>query len=170
MTCFVLKSGENLRQYCLRNGICYWTIIARIEKLGLLPDEALEWAYDKTQKCKYFVKSGKTLAEACRDAGVRYASALKRVRVNKEDPDTAIKSILTTQMYREMVKRAKEAGVDLTKITRKIAAARVRFGLDILTCPCAKDDKDRGCISAKCLREIQETGLCHCTAFKRKEK
>lgn len=170
MTCFVLKSGENLRQYCLRNGICYWTIIARIEKLGLLPDEALEWSYDKTQKCKYFVKSGKTLADACRDAGVCYASALKRIRVNKEDPDTAIKSILTTQMYREMVKRAKEAEVDLTKVTRKIAAARVRFGLDILTCPCAKDDKDRGCISAKCMREIQETGLCHCTAFKRKEK
>lgn len=165
MTCFVLKTGENLRQYCLRNGICYWTIVARIEKLGLLPDEALSWKYNRKQRCTHFVKSGETLAEACKREGVLYHSALKRVLVNKDDPDKAIENLKIFAMYKEMVKRAKEAGVDLTKVTRKIAAARVRFGLDILTCPCAKDDKDRGCISAKCLREIQENGICHCGCY-----
>lgn len=53
-----------------------------------------------------------------------------------------------------------------TEALAKIAKARVRLGLDITVCPCGKD-KDRGCISAKCYREIQENGICHCGCFKK---
>lgn len=72
-------------------------------------------------------------------------------------------------MYTAMVDRALEAGVQVTDNVTKVARARVRMGLDISECPCAKDDKDRGCISSKCLREIKEQGICHCNCFRRKE-
>lgn len=74
------------------------------------------------------------------------------------------------EMLSEMQKRAEESGVDTTEFTERIAKARIRMHLDITVCPCAAEDTDRGCISAKCLREIKETGICHCHAFKRKEK
>lgn len=77
--------------------------------------------------------------------------------------------ILTGNMRVKMLERAEQAGVEPTELLDKIAAARIRFGLDITECPCAKEDKDRGCISAKCLREIQEQGICHCHCFKRVE-
>lgn len=74
------------------------------------------------------------------------------------------------QMIAEMLKRAEEAGVEPTENLSKIAKARIRFHRDITVCPCAPDDTDRGCISAKCLREIQENRQCHCMCYRRKEK
>lgn len=68
----------------------------------------------------------------------------------------------------EMRKLAEENGVEPTEHLPKIAKARKFMGLTINVCPCAADDKERGCISAKCLREIKENGRCHCNAFKRK--
>ena len=73
-----------------------------------------------------------------------------------------------TEMIKEMTTRAALAGVEPTENLEKIAKARVRMHLDISVCPCAAQDTDRGCISAKCLREINEEGICHCTAFKKK--
>lgn len=75
-----------------------------------------------------------------------------------------------TEMVQEMLHRAAKAGVVANENVPKIAKARIRFGLDITQCPCAKEDTDRGCISAKCLREIEETGSCHCNCFERIEK
>lgn len=73
-------------------------------------------------------------------------------------------------MIAEMLKRAEEAGVLPTENLAKIAKARIRMHRDITVCPCHPQDTDRGCISAKCFREIKETGICSCTAYKRKEK
>lgn len=75
--------------------------------------------------------------------------------------------ILNGIMRAKMLERAEQVGVQPTELLDKIATARVRFGLDISECPCAKEDKDRGCISTKCLREIKETGRCHCGCFMR---
>ena len=72
------------------------------------------------------------------------------------------------QMLAQMLQRAEENGVKPSEHLSKIAKARVRMHMDITVCPCHPDDPDRGCISAKCLREIQETGMCCCTAYKRK--
>lgn len=72
-------------------------------------------------------------------------------------------------MINEMLELAEKNGVEPTEFLPKIAKARERMGIDITVCPCAADDKDRGCISAKCLREIKEVGHCHCNAYKRKE-
>lgn len=72
------------------------------------------------------------------------------------------------EMINEMTRRAEQAGVVPNDNLPKIARARTRMGLDITVCPCAAKDKDRGCISAKCRREIQEEGICHCHCFCRK--
>lgn len=75
-----------------------------------------------------------------------------------------------TEMIQEMLHRAARAGVTATEYLPRIAKARIRMGLDITQCPCAKEDTDRGCISAKCLREIEEDGVCHCNCFERSAK
>lgn len=68
----------------------------------------------------------------------------------------------------EMRRIAEKRGVEPTEFLPKIAKARevMKIGIDV--CPCAKDDTDRGCISAKCMREIQEMGICHCHCFRKK--
>lgn len=71
------------------------------------------------------------------------------------------------EMIEQMLLRAQEAGVRPNANLPKIAAARIRMGLDITICPCAAKDPDRGCISAKCLREIKEEGVCHCHCYER---
>lgn len=65
---------------------------------------------------------------------------------------------------------AVQFNVEPTDFLSKIARARevLKIGIDI--CPCDAKDLDRGCISAKCLREIKEEGICHCHAFKKKEE
>lgn len=73
------------------------------------------------------------------------------------------------QMEEAMLSLAEKHGVEPTENLPKIARARVRMKLDITVCPCAAKDIDRGCISAKCLREILEGGICHCTAYRRKD-
>lgn len=72
-------------------------------------------------------------------------------------------------MEKLMRKLAKENDVEPTENLPKIAKVRERLGIEINICPCARDDMDRGCISAKCLREIKENGICHCNCFRRKE-
>lgn len=69
------------------------------------------------------------------------------------------------RMLADMVKLAKEAGVELTENTERIAKARIRMGIPITVCPCASKDGDRGCISEKCLKQIKEEGTCCCRAF-----
>ena len=74
------------------------------------------------------------------------------------------------RMLADMIKLAKEAGVELTENTERIAKARIRMGIPITVCPCASKDTDRGCISPKCLQEIQETRRCHCNCYERRIK
>lgn len=76
------------------------------------------------------------------------------------------------EMESAMLELADKHGVVPTENLFKIARARVRMGLDITVCPCAhsaEEKQNRGCISAMCLREIKEDGLCKCTAYRRKE-
>lgn len=69
-------------------------------------------------------------------------------------------------MVRLMVAKALARGdVLVNNNICNVAKARVKFGLDITVCPCHKHDKDRGCISAKCYREIQEQGHCSCGCY-----
>lgn len=66
MTCFRMQSGETLRQYCLKNDICYSAIYYRIEEKGVMPDVAIkEYLPHKgrhDQSAKYFI-NGKKLTE-----------------------------------------------------------------------------------------------------------
>ena len=64
-----------------------------------------------------------------------------------------------------MLKIAEEKGVVPSATMDKIANFRASRNIPVSVCPCAKDDKQRGCISNKCFSEIMEEGTCHCRAF-----
>lgn len=57
-------------------------------------------------------------------------------------------------------------GYGLTKFYTKIAKAKERFfgEEDWRRCPC-DPESDRACISARCRREIETNGACHCNCY-----
>lgn len=70
-------------------------------------------------------------------------------------------------MEEQMRELAKLHNVEPTENLPKIAKARGIMKIGIEVCPCAPDDKERGCISLKCLKEIVEGGICHCRCYRR---
>lgn len=71
------------------------------------------------------------------------------------------------EMYSSIVKIAKKHNVELTQNAGKIARARVLTDCPLDKCICDREDSERGCISAKCMKEIEELGVCHCNCFKK---
>lgn len=76
--------------------------------------------------------------------------------------------VLANDYEKLMRQLAAERGVLTTDNLPKIARARVTLGVPISQCPCDRKDKERGCISDKCYKEIQDEGRCKCGAFKRR--
>lgn len=70
-------------------------------------------------------------------------------------------------MAQLMLAQAQAKKVMPTEYLPNVAKARITLKMSIDRCPCAKDDKERGCISAKCFNEILTKGVCHCNAFKK---
>ena len=72
----------------------------------------------------------------------------------------------------EMMSRAKaiaiKNGVLLTDNAGKIVKARCMMNCDLDKCICEPNNPERGCISPKCMKEIIETGQCHCRMYRRK--
>lgn len=69
-------------------------------------------------------------------------------------------------IYLELKRLAKENNVELTDNAVNIARFRARTGIPLDKCPCSPLDKDRGCISKKCLNEINQFQTCNCRCFK----
>lgn len=89
-------------------------------------------------------------------------------RMPYENKKGVLKRMKSPEEIKEiMLKLAEERGVVPAATIEKIANFRASRNIPISVCPCAKDDKDRGCISDKCYKEIIETGTCHCRAFLR---
>ena len=72
-------------------------------------------------------------------------------------------------MEEQMRELAKLNNVEPTENLPKIAKARGIMNIGIEVCPCSPEDKERGCISAKCLKEIMENGICHCRCYRKGE-
>lgn len=70
-------------------------------------------------------------------------------------------------ILQDMQTLAKKNNVELTDTAINIARFRARAGLPLSVCPCSPLDKERGCISKKCLDEIQTLNTCHCRAYKK---
>ena len=68
----------------------------------------------------------------------------------------------------EMRSIAKKYNVELTDNAPKIARARVLTDCPLSLCICDRNDLERGCISPKCMKEIEEEGICHCKCFRKK--
>lgn len=81
---------------------------------------------------------------------------------------TAVFEIET--MYNDICNIAEKYNVDITDNARKIAKARVLTKCPLNLCICDRDDKERGCISPKCMKEIEEDGICHCKLFRKKDR
>ena len=72
------------------------------------------------------------------------------------------------EMYLDIKRTAEKYNVELTENSQKIARARVLTNCPLNLCICDRTDPDRGCISAKCMKEIQENGICHCRCYRKK--
>lgn len=72
------------------------------------------------------------------------------------------------EYYREFEKLAEQHNVGLTETAQRLAKFRERTQLSMDRCPCEAHNKERGCISPLCLKEIQEYGSCHCNCFCKK--
>ena len=72
------------------------------------------------------------------------------------------------KILQDMQTLAKKNNVELTDTAINIARFRARAGIPLSKCPCSPLDKERGCISNKCMHEIETLGKCHCQAFGRK--
>lgn len=73
------------------------------------------------------------------------------------------------EMYLNMEKIAEKYNVELTENAKKVARARVLTNCPLNLCICDRTDPERGCISDKCMKEIQDCGICHCRAFRKKD-
>ena len=69
-------------------------------------------------------------------------------------------------IYLELKRLAKENNVELTDNAVNIARFRARAGIPLDKCPCCPLDITRGCISIKCMYDINTFGTCHCRCFK----
>ena len=72
------------------------------------------------------------------------------------------------EIYIKLQKLAKENDVEITDNAVNIARFRARAAIPLDKCPCSPLDKERGCISKKCLDEIKTIGTCHCQCYRRK--
>ena len=72
-------------------------------------------------------------------------------------------------IYNEIKKLANQHNVEINDNAVNIARFRARTGLPLSKCPCAPGDTERGCISEKCMREIEKYGYCHCHCFRRSD-
>lgn len=72
------------------------------------------------------------------------------------------------RMYNNICNIAEKHNVDVTDKAMKIARARVLTDCPLYLCVCARDDTERGCISPKCMKEIEEKGMCHCQCYRRR--
>lgn len=71
------------------------------------------------------------------------------------------------EVYKELMDKAIENKVELTDKAYMIADFRAKGNIPLSKCPCCLHDPERFCISEKCMKAIQEKGVCGCKCFKR---
>lgn len=69
--------------------------------------------------------------------------------------------------YKQLMDKAIEYKVELTDKAYMIADFRAKANIPLNVCPCCIRDRERYCISEKCMKAIQENGKCGCNCFKR---
>lgn len=68
----------------------------------------------------------------------------------------------------QMEQIAKDKNVLLSNNAIKKARARALLNIPLTQCICDKGNTSKFCISEKCLKDIQENGICGCRTFLRK--
>lgn len=70
------------------------------------------------------------------------------------------------EMLQQIEIIAKQHNVQLTENAPKVAKARAMMDCPLDKCICEPNNKERFCISKKCMAEIKEKGICHCRCYK----
>lgn len=70
----------------------------------------------------------------------------------------------------EMKLIAEEQGYELTETAEKVAKFMERQKIPMGVCPCSRDVSApyRGCVGSLCRKEIEENGVCHCRAYRKR--
>lgn len=90
-------------------------------------------------------------------------------KANYTNKNGVLKRMKTAEEIKQiMLELARKNDVIPSFTMDKIANFRASRNIPVSVCPCDQKDKARGCISKKCLKEIQEKGTCHCRAFLKK--
>lgn len=71
------------------------------------------------------------------------------------------------EVYKELMDCAIKNKVELTDKAYNIAGFRAMANVGLNKCLCCLHDPERYCISEKCMKTIQEKGVCGCNCFKR---
>ena len=71
------------------------------------------------------------------------------------------------EIYKQMMDKAIENKVELSDSAYRVCNFRAMANIGLDKCACCLHDAERYCISPKCLKDIQENGICHCKVFKR---
>ena len=107
-----LKSGEPVIDFCRRNGISYNTVYLRIDK-GIDADEAVSEVMLMKgngrcyNNCKHYLKSGESLAKACKREGVNVGYCRKLMKEHGYTPDQALKREIRRMKYKKHIKELK---------------------------------------------------------------
>ena len=71
------------------------------------------------------------------------------------------------EVYKELMDCAIKNKVELTDKAYNIAGFRAMANVGLDKCLCCLHDPERYCISEKCMKTIQEKGVCGCNCFRR---
>lgn len=71
------------------------------------------------------------------------------------------------EVYKELMDCAIKNKVELTDKAYNIAGFRAMANVGLNKCLCCLHDPERFCISEKCMKTIQEKGVCGCNCFRR---
>ena len=70
-----------------------------------------------------------------------------------------------TNFMMELKKIADKNGFKLSQNAEKVARYREVADIPLSICCCHKNDKERFCISQKCMDDIKNNGICACNVF-----
>lgn len=71
------------------------------------------------------------------------------------------------EVYKQLMDKAIENKVELSDKAYNVAGFRAMANIGLDKCACCIHNQERYCISPKCLKDIQENGICSCRVFKK---
>ena len=78
MTCFYMKNGQTMREFCREHKYDYQNVMRLCDRKGLTPEEAVKEYVNRPSRWKYVI-DGIPLSKYCKIHGISYDTVLGRV-------------------------------------------------------------------------------------------